>query len=212
MCLSESPAPAERPFVVVLTGGIASGKTAASDHFASLGVPVIDTDIIARELVEPGQAALQRIKYELGPGFLDSSGRLDRDRMRKAIFANSNLKARLESILHPLIAEEAERRLANLNTPYCILVIPLYAESARWSFVDHVVVVDVDEETQIERVMIRDGIDRPQARAILDAQSSRVDRLALAHDVIDNTGTLQKLQEQVDVIHERILASASTRG
>lgn len=191
---------------MALTGGIASGKTSASDHFASLGVPVIDTDIIARQLVEPGQEALRRIVQDFGPKFLDASGQFDRRLMRQAIFSNATLKAHLESILHPLIAAEAKRRLANINTPYCILVIPLYAESARWPFVDHVVVVDVEEETQIQRVMARDGIERSQAEAILNMQSSREERIALADDVINNSGSLHDLQVRVKNIHENLLA------
>lgn len=207
MSPTKPPVPGKRPYVVVLTGGIASGKTAASDHFASLGVPVIDTDTIARELVEPGQEALQRIKQDFGPNFIDASGHLDRNQMRKTIFADPQLKFHLESILHPLIAAEARRRLVNLDAPYCILVIPLYAESARWPFVDHVVVVDVDEQTQIERVMNRDNIDRQQAEAILNNQATRTERVALAQDIIDNSGGIGKLQAQVEAIHKRILAN-----
>jgi dephospho-CoA kinase len=190
---------------VVLTGGIASGKTAVSNHFARLGVPVIDTDRIAHEMVEPGQPALQRIAEIFGPEFLDVSGRLDRRKMRQAIFANAELKARLESILHPLIAAEALRRINALDSPYCILVIPLYTESARWPFIDRVLVVDAEEATQIERVMARDGIDHAQAEAILRAQAGRQERLALADDVIDNSGSLEDLQKQVEALHQTYL-------
>ena len=195
-------------FTVVLTGGIASGKTATSDHFASLGVPVIDTDVIARELVEPGQPALKEIAETFGPDFLTSDGRLDRARMRHAIFADPGLRTELESILHPGIAAETLRRIDALEESYCILVIPLYASSDRYGWTDRVLVVDVDEETQVERVMARDGIGRQQALAILGAQASRLERLALADDVLDNSGDLSRLKAQVEKLHLRYLRLA----
>jgi len=191
-----------------LTGGIASGKTEASDHFARLGVPVVDTDRIAHELVEPGQPALHRIEQELGREFLDETGRLDRRKMREAIFADQDLKKRLEYILHPLIAAEARRRIEQSDAPYCILVIPLFVESARWTWIDRVLAIDVPESTQIERVMERDGTDRSQAQAILNAQSSREQRLALADDIINNNGTLDELQKEVEALHQRYLSLA----
>lgn len=194
---------------MVLIGGIASGKTAVSDRFAALGVPVIDTDRIAHEIVEPGQPALQRIAEAFGPEFLDADGQLDRRRMREAIFTDPALKSRLEGILHPIIAEEALRQVRVAQSPYCILVIPLYAESARWPFIDRVLVVDVDEATQIERVMARDGIDHAQAEAILQAQSSRRERLALADDVIDNSGSPEQLQTRVEELHRSYLACST---
>jgi dephospho-CoA kinase len=123
-------------FTVVLTGGIASGKSTVSDLFAKLGVPVIDTDRIAHEIVRPGKPALQRITRDFGTGFLDETGTLDRRKMREAIFNDVALKARLESILHPLIAAEALQRIRRVEATYCILVVPLYAESARWPWVD----------------------------------------------------------------------------
>ena len=128
---------------IVLTGGIASGKTAVSDCFARLGVPVIDTDLLAREVVEPGQTALDRITEVFGNGFLTAEGQLDRQKMRQAIFSDPDQKSRLESILHPVIAEEVTRRVAELDDPYCILVIPLYAQSSAYTWIDRVLVVDV---------------------------------------------------------------------
>jgi dephospho-CoA kinase len=198
--------------VVVLTGGIASGKTAVSDRFAALGVPVIDTDRIAHQIVEPGQPALERIADTFGPEFLDEDGCLDRRRMREAIFADPALKRRLEGILHPIIAEEALRAINALHAPYCILVIPLYTESSRWPFVNRVLVVDADEATQVERVMARDGIDHAQAAAILRAQANRQERLALADDVIDNVGSLEQLHDQVEALHQEYLDLASRSG
>lgn len=198
--------------MVVLTGGIAAGKTAVSDRFAALGVPVIDTDRIAHAVVAPGQPALARIVEAFGAAFLDADGRLNRRRMREAIFADAERKSRLEGILHPIIAEEALRAINALHAPYCILVIPLYTESSRWPFVNRVLVVDADEATQIERVMARDGIDLAQAEAILRAQASRKERLALADDVIDNSSSLDQLHDQVEALHQEYLDLASRSG
>ena len=195
-------------FTIVLTGGIASGKTAVSDCFARRGVPVIDTDLIAREVVEPGQPALDRITESFGLGFLDSEGRLKRKKMRQTIFSDPQQKSRLEAILHPLIAAQVARRIKELDDPYCILVIPLYAQSSAYSWIDRVLVVDVAEEVQIERVMARDQINRNQAKSILSAQTSRQDRLALADDIIDNSGSLSELQDKVEALHHKYLKLA----
>ena len=192
-----------RVFTVVLTGGIASGKTAVSDGFRHLGVPVIDTDVIARQLVEPGQPALALIADIFGPGILDSTGGLDRKKMREAIFSDHEKKAQLEQVLHPLIGEEVLKRLEQLTAPYCILVVPLYAESGSYRWVDRVLLVDVSEEQQIRRVMLRDDISEEQAEAILDAQASRAERAALADDVIDNSGTLDELEDKIESLHKK---------
>ena len=193
---------------MVLTGGIASGKSAVSACFEKLGTPVVDTDIIAREVVEPGSPALERIAGELGAGFLDADGKLNRSKLRQAIFSDPDLKSRLESILHPLIGKEVLQQVKQLDSPYCIIVIPLYAESSAYAWIDRVLVVDVIEDTQIERVMARDGISREQARAILNAQASRQDRLALADDILDNSGDLSELPEKVKALHEKYLSLA----
>ena len=192
-----------RVFTVVLTGGIASGKTAVSDGFRHLGVPVIDTDVIARQLVEPGQPALALIADIFGPEILDSTGGLDRKKMREAIFSDHEKKAQLEQVLHPLIGEEVVKRLEQLSAPYCILVVPLYAESGSYRWVDRVLLVDVSEEQQIRRVMRRDDISQEQAEAILDAQASRAERAALADDVIDNSGTLDELEGKIESLHKK---------
>lgn len=195
-------------FTVVLTGGIASGKSAVSACFEKLGVPVVDTDIIARQVVEPGSPALERIARELGAGFLDKDGGLNRTKMRQAIFSDPDLKSRLEAILHPLIGKEVLRQVNQLVSPYCIIVIPLFAESSAYAWIDRVLVVDVTEDAQIERVMARDGISRDQARAILNAQASRQDRLALADDILDNSGSLSELPERVKALHQKYLSLA----
>jgi dephospho-CoA kinase len=193
-------------FTVVLTGGIASGKTAVSDCFARLGVPVIDTDRIAREVVEPGQLALKQISEGFGSDYLDSEGRLDRRKMREAIFADPAMKSLLEGILHPLIAEKVLARVREVEAPYCLLVIPLYAESKAYKWVNRVLVVDVSEETQLERVMARDQISPEHAQSILDAQSARQQRLSLADDIIDNSGDLNELEQKVKKLHQKYLA------
>jgi dephospho-CoA kinase len=193
-----------------LTGGIASGKTAVSDHFARLGVPVVDTDRIAHDMVEPGQPALQRIADSFGPGILDCGGALDRRKMRKLIFSDPVLKSRLENILHPLISEEVLRQIGRQTGPYCILVIPLFAESSSYTWIDRVLVVDVPEEVQIKRVMARDQIEWEQAEAILQAQTGRHKRLALADDVLDNSGSFSELKKRVEKLHRFYLETAGS--
>jgi dephospho-CoA kinase len=198
-----------RVFTVVLTGGIASGKTAVSDGFRRLGVPVIDTDVIARQLVEPGQPALALITEIFGPGILDSTGGLDRKKMRETIFSDRKKKAQLEQVLHPMIGEEVLKRLEQLSAPYCILVVPLYAESGSYRWVDRVLLVDASEEQQIRRVMARDDISSEQAKAILVAQASRAERAALADDVIDNSGPLDVLEDKIEALHKKYASLGS---
>jgi len=199
-------------FSVVLTGGIASGKTTVSDLFEELGVPVIDTDRIARELVEPGKPALKAIVKRFGADYLDGEGQLDRRKMRTAIFTDPEARTRLENILHPLIGNEVIHRISALDADYCIIVIPLYANSGAYEWVDRVLVVDAEEETQIARVMERDQINRAQAEAILASQASRQERLALADDVVLNEGPLEQLAARVQELHARYLALANSPG
>ncbi len=166
-------------FRVALTGGIASGKTTVADLFAALGVPVIDTDVIAREVVEPGQPALARVVETFGAEVLGSNGRLDRRRLRERIFADPEAKRRLEAILHPAIRAEMERQSRAADGPYQVLVIPLLTEGKRRDHVDRVLLVDVPEELQIQRLMSRDGVTHEQAQAALNAQATRAERLAI---------------------------------
>jgi dephospho-CoA kinase len=191
--------------VVGLTGGIGSGKTAVSDRFAHYGVPVIDTDLIARELVEPGQPALAEIAAEFGPECLDNEGRLNRAHLRQRVFADEADRRRLEAILHPRIRAVARERIAALTTPYCLLVIPLLAETGMTDLVDRVLVVDVSEAEQTRRVMARDRIDETQARRILVAQASRSQRLALADEVVENSGDFASLDQQIAKLHRHYL-------
>ncbi|MGK7295800.1 MAG: dephospho-CoA kinase [Candidatus Wenzhouxiangella sp. M2_3B_020] len=198
--------------VVALTGGIASGKTAVSDRFAELGAPVIDTDVIARAVVEPGSEGLAEIEREFGREVLDGES-LDRAALRRRIFDDSGARNRLERILHPRIAAEAERRIAGLDAPYAVLVVPLLVESGLFGDADRVLVVDVPESVQIERLTARDGVDRDDAEAALRAQADRDERLARADDVVVNTGSLDRLRAEVDRLDVayRELASSSER-
>jgi dephospho-CoA kinase len=198
-------------FRVALTGGIASGKSTVADLFAALGVPVIDTDVIAREVVEPGRPALAQVVTAFGPGVLDADGRLDRRRMRERIFGDPGAKRRLEAILHPAIRSEMERQSIAAGGPYQVLVIPLLTEGGRRDHVDRVLLVDVPEELQIQRLMLRDGVTREQAQASLDAQATRGQRLAIADDVIRNTGRADDLREQVAARHAQYLGLAAAK-
>jgi dephospho-CoA kinase len=189
--------------VVVLTGGIASGKTAVSSRFERLGVPVIDTDIIAREVVQAGRPALAAIVDEFGKEALDNKGELDRGRMRDRIFSDPVSKKKLENILHPAIGQEVRLRLDAIQGGYCILVVPLLAESGHYEGSDRVLVVDVDAPTQLQRLMARDKISANLASTMIKAQASRQRRLDLANDVIENAGNLEALDKAVASLHEK---------
>lgn len=195
-------APAARPLLIALTGGIASGKTAVARLFADLGVPVLDTDQIARDVVEPGTPALARIASEFGPDILNEAGGLDRGRMRERIFTDPAERKKLESILHPAIREELWRRSAESGGAYQIHVIPLLVENSQRGVYDRVLVVDCPEEDQIKRLTQRDQSSVEMARNILAAQASREQRLSVADDVIVNTGTLEDLPDFVTTLHK----------
>jgi dephospho-CoA kinase len=189
------------PVLIALTGGIASGKSAVADLFAKLGVPVLDTDRIARDVVEPGSPTLGQLVAEFGADMLDAQGRLDRSRMRELVFGDAQQRLKLEAIMHPAIREELARRSAAAGGDYQIHVIPLLVETGRAEIYDRVLVVDCPEEAQIARLMARDGASRAQAEGILAAQASRAERLNAAHDVIENTGTLADLERCVQILH-----------
>ena len=197
------------PFRVALTGGIASGKSTVADLFAEFGVPVIDTDVIARAVVEPGQPALAQVVETFGPEVVDSDGRLDRRRLRERIFADHETKRRLEAILHPAIRAEMERQSRAADGPYQVLVIPLLTEGKRRDHVDRVLLVDVPEELQIQRLMTRDGVSHEQAKASLNAQATRAERLAMADDILRNTGRPEDLRQDLAALHERYLRLAA---
>jgi dephospho-CoA kinase len=201
----------DRPFRVALTGGIASGKSTVANLFAELGVPVIDTDVIAREVVEPGRPALAQVVAAFGDDVLDAAGQLDRRRMRERIFGDPEAKRRLEAILHPAIRSEMERQSQAARGPYQLLVIPLLTEGGRRDHVDRVLLVDVPEELQVQRLMCRDSVTHAQAQAALSAQATRADRLALADDVVRNTGRVDDLRAQVAALHEKYRDLAAAR-
>ncbi len=189
------------PLLIALTGGIASGKTAVAELFAKLGVPVLDTDQIARDVVAPGMPALNRLVVEFGPEILNAQGSLDRADMRERVFSDPAQRVQLEAILHPAIREELSRRSAAADGDYQIHVIPLLVETGQPDAYDRVLVIDCPESAQIERLLARDGTSLEQAQEILAAQASREERLNAAHDVIENTGTLADLERFVQTLH-----------
>ena len=197
---------------VALTGGIASGKSAVATRFAEMGVPIIDADELAHVLVEPGQPALAEIVSAFGTDALDAAGGLDRKRMRDRVFADSGARRRLESILHPRIHRAIIDAVRQCNAAYCVLAIPLFAETRdQYAWVDRVVVTDVSRATQIRRLTARPQIGTVLAERIVDAQAARASRLALANDVIDNEAPIERLKQVVDRLHVRYLALAAPR-
>jgi dephospho-CoA kinase len=204
--------------VVGLTGGIGSGKSAAADEFERLGATVVDTDAIARELTEPGGAAMPHIRALFGDRFVAPSGAMDRKAMRERVFGDPAARQALEGLLHPMIRTEAERRIANAQGkdagPYIVYVVPLLVESKEpRGRADRILVVDVPEEVQVSRVATRSGLSEAEVRKIMSAQASRTERRAAADDVIDNSGTLEALIEQVRALHARyVKMSTPTAG
>ncbi len=184
-----------------LTGGIGSGKTTVARLFREHGVPTIDTDRIAHQLVRPGQPALEALIDEFGPGILTPAGALDRARLRAQVFADPGKKARLEAILHPAIFAEMERRLARLQAPYCLIAIPLLVETGARHRVDRVLVVDCPESLQIARLRHREGLDEELIRRIIASQATRQERLAIADEVVTNDRDLTALARQVAELH-----------
>jgi dephospho-CoA kinase len=197
-----------RPFRVGLTGGIASGKSTASKFFGALGVPIIDTDRLARDVVEPGQPPLERLVERFGTSILTPDGHLDRPALRTIVFSDPKARADLEALIHPAIGAAVESQSAAAGGIYQILVLPLLVEKGLGSQLDRVLVVDCDEDLQIRRVQARDGSTLEQARAILNAQASRAARLKAAHDVIKNDGDMGAVRDQVAALHSRYLELA----
>ena len=197
---------------VGLTGGIASGKSLVGSMFVKLGAALIDTDIVAREVVARGEPGLAAVSAEFGPGVLLPSGELNRPALRSLLFADEARRATLESILHPLIRSRTLAKLSELLVPYAILVVPLLVETSFSSLVDRILVVDCPESAQLERLMRRDAIPRPEALAMLRAQVDRATRLKAAHDIIDNTGTPEVTRRQVELLHRRYLDLAAQRA
>jgi dephospho-CoA kinase len=205
---ARAPAAHFAKFVVGLTGGIGSGKSAAAAEFARLGATVVDTDAIAHELTGPGGAALPEIEQVFGAGFIAQNGAMDRSKMRDHVFASPAARRTLEGVLHPMIREASERRIAAAVGPYVVHVVPLLVESGRYGRrANRVLVVDAPEEQQVARVRAR-GIPEESVRAIMRTQVGRADRLAAADDVIDNSSTLEALRKQVGALHEKYLQFA----
>lgn len=200
-------------FVIGLTGGVGSGKTAAAEHFAALGAAIIDTDVISRELTAAGGGGIAPIRSAFGEQMLTAEGALDRGAMRRLAFADPAARARLEGILHPLIQSECEHRMhqvAGSGVCYVVLVVPLLIEVGGYrQCIDRLCVVDCPEETQIVRVMARNHLGRREVMAILAAQATRAERLAAADDVIDNSDGLPELIEQVEQLHRQYCAIAT---
>ena len=202
----------ERPFVVALTGGIASGKSAVSAAFARHGVPILDADLISRQVVEPGQPALSAVVSAFGPELLGPDGHLDRTALRALVFARPEARRQLEAILHPAIRLAFTTASATAGGPYHVHAIPLLAESGRAKEYERVLVVDCPRETQLQRLLARDQETPERAEAILAAQATREQRLAIATEVIVNTGTLAELAATVAGLHARYLEAAGARS
>lgn len=201
-----------RRYVVALTGGVAAGKSAVAQRFAAHGIHVYDADAAAREVVAPHEPALAEIEFVFGGGILDAGGALDRRVMRERVFADPEARRKLEAIIHPRVRAWLRRRVGMDRGPYCMLAIPLLVENrAEYDWVDRVLLVDAPEETQIERLMQRDGVDREAAQRMLAAQSSRQQRLTIADDVIVNDGDESALDAQVAALHARYLELARRR-
>jgi dephospho-CoA kinase len=200
------------PLRVGLTGGVASGKTAVTDRLAGHGVPIIDADAMARAVVAPGTAGLAAVVDAFGAGVLAADGSLDRRALRERVFTDDAARQRLENILHPRIRAAMQSAVAAVTAPYCVLSIPLLAESrGGYDWLDHVVVVDVDPAVQLARVMRRDGIDETLARRMIAAQASREQRLAVADTVLLNDADLASLHAATDQLHEQLLVIAARR-
>ncbi|MBX9497223.1 dephospho-CoA kinase [Yersinia enterocolitica] len=196
-------------YIVALTGGIGSGKSTVANAFANLGVPLVDADIIARQVVEPGMPALVKIASRYGQTILHTDGTLNRAALRKKIFSEPQEKAWLNSLLHPLIQQETQSQLANIDEPYVLWVVPLLVENGLHHRANRVLVVDVAPEIQLARTMARDGITRQQAEDILASQVSRQQRLACADDIIDNSGDPIVIAPQVTLLHQQYLKLAA---
>ena len=199
-----------RPFAVALTGGIGSGKSAVAERFAELGVTVIDADAISHALTAPGGAALTPIERAFGREITRADGSLDRAALRERVFSDPAARRRLEGILHPMIRGRMQAELAADTGPYALLAIPLLVETGQTDLADRVLVVDAPEALRIERVSRRSGLAPEDVRRIIASQASRGERLAVADDIIDNTGDIDALRPQVQALHARYLDLAGT--
>jgi dephospho-CoA kinase len=195
-------------FIVGLTGGIGSGKTAVSDRFGKLGVVIIDADIASRTIVQPGQAGLEQIVSLFGSGILLGNGELDRRQLRELVFSNAKHRLALEDITHPLIRTEIVSGLSSASSPYAILVSPLLMETQQHQLCQRILLVDVSEEVQLSRASQRDGVSPEQIQAIMAAQTSRDERRSKADDIIVNDRGLEDLDQQIAALHKHYLHMA----
>jgi dephospho-CoA kinase len=194
--------------IVGLTGGIGSGKTAASDYFETLGICVVDADLVSRVVVEPGQQALKEIEKHFGKEIIQNDGALDRTALRKVVFDSPEERKWLESLLHPLIAEEIQRQLNASQSPYTILVSPILFESGQNLYCNRTLVIDAPEDAQVSRTSLRDNTDAESVKAIMKVQSDREYRCEKADDVVLNDDSLEALHKKIDALHQRYLKLA----
>lgn len=195
-------------YIVALTGGIGSGKSTVAEAFSRLGVTIIDADILARQVVEPGTPALRAIAEHFGNDMIEPDGALNRRKLRDRIFAHPEEKSWLNALLHPLIQQETQKQIAQATSPYVLWVVPLLVENNLHDKADRVLVVDVSPATQIQRTIARDNVGREHAEQILAAQATREARLAVADDVIDNNGAPDAIASDVARLHQQYLAQA----
>ena len=201
----------DHTMIVALTGGLASGKSSVARQFEEIGVPVIDADVVTRQLVEPGTPALAEIVEAFGAGVLDEQGRIDRARMRERIFGDDRDRKKLESILHPRVRDAMRAFAASSDAPYVLFVIPLLVETNQAREMDRVIVVDAPRALQAARAAARDGSPPETIAAMLDSQATRADRLGVADAVIENATDLASLRERVDAVHREYRALADAR-
>jgi len=199
-------------FVVGVTGGIGSGKTAVTNAFAALGINIVDADLASRVVVEPGTPALTEIARHFGAEILLQDGKLDRAALRRLIFSDPGQKRWLEQLLHPLIGAEIRRQIAASSSAYTIFVSPLLIEAGQRQFCDRILVVDVPESLQLQRTMTRDNNDADQVKRIMASQASRAQRLERADDVLENTGTLAELDARIAQLHNHYLQLAQQKS
>lgn len=198
------------PLIIGLTGGIASGKTTVTDLFAEQDVPVIDADVIAHQLVQPGKPALEQIKERFGTDICYPDGTLNRDKLRQHVFSHPTSRQQLEEILHPQIIQTLWAEVAQVTAPYCLLSVPLLIETQLYTQVDRVLVVDCTLETQQKRLKARERLTDAQIAQIIATQAMREKRLAVATEVINNNSTKEALTEQVTTLHKHYLTLATT--
>lgn len=196
---------------VALTGGIGCGKSTVCQLFAEFGVPVVDADLMARQLVEPGRAGLAQLVNAFGTVILDQDGSLNRSTLRKLIFEDAKQRQKVDLIMHPLIYAAIDAEVSMLRASYCLIAVPLLVETGKAASFDRVLVVDCREEIQLQRLIVRDNIDAKFAEAMITSQTGRSQRLAVADDIIDNSNAVAQLAEQVKRLHNSYLLLATTR-